>query len=86
MSDFLEYPDVQMEVKGTMADGKLKLTDEKLVFKVKSGSKQETVAKEEIEVSQICAACTSIFQAQYAISKAYVLSLFSLWAWIATPK
>jgi len=50
MSDFLEYPDVQMEVKGTMADGKLKLTDEKLVFKVKSGSKQETVAKEEIEV------------------------------------
>ena len=63
-----------MEVKGTMADGKLKLTDEKLVFKVKSGSKQETVAKEEIEVSQICAACTSIFQAQYAILKAYVLS------------
>ena len=42
-----------MEVKGTMADGKLKLTDEKLVFKVKSGSKQETVAKEEIEVGQI---------------------------------
>jgi len=47
--DFLEYPDVSMESKGTMADGRLKLTDEKLIFKMKSG-KAEQVTKEEIEI------------------------------------
>ena len=37
MEALLEYPDVTMEVNGTMADGRLKLTDEKIVFKLKSG-------------------------------------------------
>jgi len=50
MDAFLEYPDVSMEVKGNMSDGRLKLTDDKIVFKLKSGSKSETVTKEEIEV------------------------------------
>jgi len=47
--DFLDYPDVSMELKGTMADGRLKLTDEKLIFKMKSG-KAEQVTKDEIEM------------------------------------
>ena len=42
MEALLEYPDVTMEVNGTMADGRLKLTDEKIVFKLKSGSKSES--------------------------------------------
>lgn len=50
MDAFLDYPDVSMEVNGSMSDGRLKLLEEKLVFKLKSGSKSETVNKEDIEV------------------------------------
>jgi len=45
--DFLEYPDVSSEIRGAMVDGKLKMTDSKLVFKGgKSGSKNEVDANQ----------------------------------------
>ena len=47
--DFLDYPDVTMELKGAMADGRLKLTDEKMIFKLKSG-KVEQIPKEDIDI------------------------------------
>eukprot|EP00093_Oithona_nana_P006629 06629.XXX_36124_33230_1 [CDS] Oithona nana genome sequencing. len=48
--DFLDYNDVAMEYRGAMMDGRLKLTDEKVVFKsaTKSG-KAETIERNEIE-------------------------------------
>ncbi len=43
--DFLDYPDVSSEIRGVMVDGRLKMTDSKLVFKAsKSGSKNEIAA------------------------------------------
>ena len=45
--DFLEYPDVSSEIRGAMVNGKLKMTDSKLVFKGgKSGSKNEVDANQ----------------------------------------
>ena len=45
--DFLEYPDVSSEIRGAMVNGKLKMTDSKIVFKGdKSGSKNEVDANQ----------------------------------------
>ena len=52
MEALLEYPDVTMEVNGTMADGRLKLTDEKIVFKLKTGNEMnETTTQLQIKSS-----------------------------------
>jgi len=48
--DFLDYTDVSMEYRGAMMDGRLKLTDEKVIFKANQKSiKTETIERQEIE-------------------------------------
>lgn len=50
--DFLDYPDVSMEYRGVMVDGRVKLTDEKVIFKPSKsgGGKGETIERQEIEL------------------------------------
>jgi len=48
--DFLEYPDVACEVKGDMTPGKLKLTDDKLVWKSGKTGKKEEITGEQLDV------------------------------------
>lgn len=49
--ELLDYPDVKMESRGSMVNGRLKLTDKELQFKPsKASSKSENVAKEDIDV------------------------------------
>jgi len=51
MADFLDYNDVSMEYRGAMMDCKLKLTDEKIIFKPnQKGSKTETLESQELEM------------------------------------
>jgi structure-specific recognition protein 1 len=41
--DFLEYSDIACEVRGDMTPGKLKLTDERLIWRGSRGNKREEV-------------------------------------------
>ena len=42
MADFLEYNDVSCEVRGAMNAGRLKLTDNKIVFSHTKSGKKDT--------------------------------------------
>jgi len=49
--EFLDYPEVKMEKRGSMVNGKLKLSDKELLFMPsKSSSKHESVSKEDIDI------------------------------------
>ncbi|XP_054012092.1 FACT complex subunit Ssrp1 [Hylaeus anthracinus] len=48
--DFLEYPDVIAEVKGTMTPGRLKLTDQHLIFKNQKTGKVEQISASDMEM------------------------------------
>ncbi|KAG8240393.1 hypothetical protein J437_LFUL002536 [Ladona fulva] len=49
MADFLEYSDILAEVKGTMSSGKLKLTDQHLIFKNSKTGKVEQLNGSDID-------------------------------------
>ncbi|XP_058803231.1 FACT complex subunit Ssrp1 [Phymastichus coffea] len=48
--DFLEYNDITAEVKGAMAPGRLKLTDQHLIFKNQKTGKVEQIPSSEMEM------------------------------------
>ncbi|XP_043255610.1 FACT complex subunit Ssrp1 isoform X2 [Colletes gigas] len=48
--DFLEYPDVIAEVKGAMTPGRLKLTDQHLIFKNQKTGKVEQISASDMEM------------------------------------
>ncbi|XP_014479243.1 PREDICTED: FACT complex subunit Ssrp1 [Dinoponera quadriceps] len=48
--DFLEYPDIVAEVKGAMTPGKLKLTDQHLIFKSQKTGKVEQISASDMEM------------------------------------
>lgn len=48
--DFLEYSDVTAEVKGVMTPGKLKLTDQHLIFKNQKTGKVEQISASDMEM------------------------------------
>jgi structure-specific recognition protein 1 len=48
--DFLDYTDVAMEYRGAMVEGRLKLTDEKIIFKPQKSGKSEQIQRENIEL------------------------------------
>ncbi|XP_018339177.1 PREDICTED: FACT complex subunit Ssrp1 [Trachymyrmex septentrionalis] len=48
--DFLEYPDIFAEVKGTMTPGRLKLTDQHLIFKNQKTGKVEQISASDMEM------------------------------------
>ncbi|XP_012055874.1 PREDICTED: FACT complex subunit Ssrp1 [Atta cephalotes] len=48
--DFLEYPDIFAEVKGAMTPGRLKLTDQHLIFKNQKTGKVEQISASDMEV------------------------------------
>ncbi|XP_076164551.1 structure specific recognition protein [Ptiloglossa arizonensis] len=48
--DFLEYPDVIAEVKGAMTPGRLKLTDQHLIFKNQKTGKVEQISAFDMEM------------------------------------
>ena len=50
MADFLEYNDVSCEVEGVMRAGRLKLTDNKIVFFHTKSGKKDTVKAEDMEL------------------------------------
>ena len=50
MADFLEYNDVSCEVRGAMNAGRLKLTDNKIVFSHTKSGKKDTVKAEDMEL------------------------------------
>ena len=47
--DFLEFSYVSAEIKGSMAPGRLKLTDQSIVFKNAKTGKLEQISSSEIE-------------------------------------
>lgn len=49
MADFLEYSDIMAEVKGTMSPGKLKLTDQHIIFKNSKTGKVEQLNGSDID-------------------------------------
>ncbi|XP_018400415.1 PREDICTED: FACT complex subunit Ssrp1 [Cyphomyrmex costatus] len=49
--DFLEYPDIFAEVKGTMTPGRLKLTDQHIIFKNQKTGKVEQISASDIEMA-----------------------------------
>ncbi|XP_046399904.1 FACT complex subunit Ssrp1 [Ischnura elegans] len=49
MADFLEYSDILAEVKGTMSSGKLKLTDQHVIFKNSKTGKVEQISVPDID-------------------------------------
>ncbi|XP_011053990.1 PREDICTED: FACT complex subunit Ssrp1 [Acromyrmex echinatior] len=48
--DFLEYPDIFAEVKGAMTPGRLKLTDQHLIFKNQKTGKVEQISASDMEM------------------------------------
>ncbi|XP_020295334.1 FACT complex subunit Ssrp1 [Pseudomyrmex gracilis] len=48
--DFLEYPDIFAEVKGAMTPGRLKLTDQHLIFKNQKTGKVEQIPASDMEM------------------------------------
>lgn len=48
--DFLEYPDIFAEVKGAMTPGRLKLTDQHLIFKNQKTGKVEQISSSDMEM------------------------------------
>ncbi|KOB67683.1 FACT complex subunit Ssrp1 [Operophtera brumata] len=50
MEAFLEYNDVQAEIKGTMVPGRLKMTDQNIIFKNSKTGKVEQLAANDIEL------------------------------------
>lgn len=48
--DFLEYPDIYGEVKGAMTPGRLKLTDQHLIFKNQKTGKVEQLSANDMEM------------------------------------
>ncbi|XP_046830309.1 FACT complex subunit Ssrp1 [Vespa velutina] len=48
--DFLEYPDVIAEVKGAMTPGRLKLTDQHIIFKNQKTGKVEQISASDMEM------------------------------------
>nr|XP_022917432.1 FACT complex subunit Ssrp1 [Onthophagus taurus] len=48
--DFLEYSDIQAEIKGLMTPGKLKMTDQNIVFKNSKTGKVEQIPATEMDV------------------------------------
>lgn len=48
--DFLEYPDIFAEVKGAMTPGRLKLTDQHLIFKNQKTGKVEQLSASDMEI------------------------------------
>ncbi|KAJ8680531.1 hypothetical protein QAD02_016318 [Eretmocerus hayati] len=48
--DFLEYPDITAEVKGAMTSGRLKLTDQHLIFKNQKTGKVEQISASDMEL------------------------------------
>lgn len=48
--DFLEYPDVIAEVKGAMTPGRLKLTDQHLIFKNQKTGKVEQISASDMDM------------------------------------
>ncbi|XP_066587448.1 FACT complex subunit Ssrp1 [Prorops nasuta] len=48
--DFLEYPDVIAEVKGAMSPGRLKLTDQSIIFKNQKTGKVEQISANDIDM------------------------------------
>ena len=50
MADFLEYNDVSCEVQGAMTAGRLKLTDNKIVFCHTKSGKEDTVKAGDMEL------------------------------------
>ncbi|XP_029174781.1 FACT complex subunit Ssrp1 [Nylanderia fulva] len=48
--DFLEYPDIYAEVKGAMTPGRLKLTDQHLIFKNQKTGKVEQISASDMEM------------------------------------
>jgi structure-specific recognition protein 1 len=47
--DFLEYSDISAEVKGCMTAGKLKMTDQNIIFKNSKTGKVESIPSTEFE-------------------------------------
>ncbi|KAH0560943.1 FACT complex subunit Ssrp1 [Cotesia glomerata] len=50
MTDFLEYPDITAEVKGAMTPGRLKLTDQHIIFKNQKTGKVEQISANDLEM------------------------------------
>ena len=50
MPHFLEYIDISFEVQGSMDAGRLKLTDNKIVFSHTKSGKKDTVKAEDMEL------------------------------------
>ncbi|XP_034949170.1 FACT complex subunit Ssrp1 [Chelonus insularis] len=48
--DFLEYPDITAEVKGAMTPGRLKLTDQHIIFKNQKTGKVEQISANDLEM------------------------------------
>ncbi|XP_012277915.1 FACT complex subunit Ssrp1 [Orussus abietinus] len=48
--DFIEYPEITAEVKGAMTLGKLKLTDQHLIFKNQKTGKVEQISASDMEI------------------------------------
>ncbi|KAJ8934563.1 hypothetical protein NQ318_017262 [Aromia moschata] len=48
--DFLEYSDISAEIKGCMTSGKLKMTDQNIIFKNGKTGKVEQVPSSEFDV------------------------------------
>ncbi|KAF4521067.1 hypothetical protein B566_EDAN012366 [Ephemera danica] len=48
--DFLEYSDIQAEVKGAMTPGKLKLTDQHIIFKNSRTGKVEQISSSDLDL------------------------------------